>query len=510
MKNRIASRMDKLLPSGIRKVNEKALAMEREGKNVIHFEIGRPDFDTPDYIKKAAEDSLKRGEVFYTSNYGDMQLRETIAWKLTTQNQIPTKATEVLVTVGLSEAIFDLLCTILDAGDEILVPDPVWMNYVNVPRLLGAVPVSYRLREENDYQMDLDEVRSKITDKTKALVIVTPNNPTGSVLSEEVLTELAKLAVEKDILIIADEVYERLLYDGTKHVSIASLPGMKERTFTLNGMSKAYSMTGWRLGYVSAPEEYILAMNKIHQHNVTCAPSFVQKASIAALRDETDEVEKMVVEYQRRRDYAVKAINEIPGLSCRCPKGAFYIFINIKDLGISSAKFTDYLLEEAYIALVPGDVFGTSGEGYIRMSFANSYENIVEDGMVARSIFAIRFGSRILSDPEGHKTHVIGSLESIFLKHPIASKKLVTDKLSAQVRDILNLDHEVWTNPWDNSIASTTSFPDLYHQTLKKCNAVYYYLNAFLIANVPSGPPDMSALLAELGNYSYHSGLDVG
>ncbi|SCI34961.1 Aspartate aminotransferase [uncultured Clostridium sp.] len=378
MKNRIASRMDKLLPSGIRKVNEKALAMEREGKNVIHFEIGRPDFDTPDYIKKAAEDSLKRGEVFYTSNYGDMQLRETIAWKLTTQNQIPTKATEVLVTVGLSEAIFDLLCTILDAGDEILVPDPVWMNYVNVPRLLGAVPVSYRLREENDYQMDLDEVRSKITDKTKALVIVTPNNPTGSVLSEEVLTELAKLAVEKDILIIADEVYERLLYDGTKHVSIASLPGMKERTFTLNGMSKAYSMTGWRLGYVSAPEEYILAMNKIHQHNVTCAPSFVQKASIAALRDETDEVEKMVVEYQRRRDYAVKAINEIPGLSCRCPKGAFYIFINIKDLGISSAKFADYLLDEAYIALVPGDVFGTSGEGYIRMSFANSYDNIVE------------------------------------------------------------------------------------------------------------------------------------
>lgn len=162
MKNRIASRMDKLLPSGIRKVNEKALAMEREGKNVIHFEIGRPDFDTPDYIKKAAEDSLKRGEVFYTSNYGDMQLRETIAWKLTTQNQIPTKATEVLVTVGLSEAIFDLLCTILDAGDEILVPDPVWMNYVNVPRLLGAVPVSYKLREENDYQMG--SRRSEIQD----------------------------------------------------------------------------------------------------------------------------------------------------------------------------------------------------------------------------------------------------------------------------------------------------------------------------------------------------------
>ncbi len=378
MKNKLAARMDRILPSGIRKVNEKALAMEREGRHVIHFEIGRPDFDTPDYIKNACIESLKQGDVFYTSNYGDMELRRAIAEKLEKQNHIPYRAEEILVTVGLSEAIFDLLCTILDEEDEILVPDPVWMNYVNVPRLLGAVPVSYRLREENGWQMDLDEIRGKITKKTKALVLVTPNNPTGSILSEENLLELSRLAQENDFLVVADEVYERLVYDGNTHVSIASLPGMKERTITLNGMSKTYSMTGWRLGYAAAPEEFIAAMNKIHQHNVTCAPSFVQKASIAALREETNEVEAMVKEYQRRRDYAVKAINEVPGLSCQCPEGAFYIFINAKPLGMSSEELAGYLLESAGIALVPGSVFGESGEGYLRMSFANSYENIVE------------------------------------------------------------------------------------------------------------------------------------
>ncbi len=378
MKNRIAARMSLLAPSGIRKVNEKALAMERAGESVIHFEIGRPDFDTPDYIKRACEESLKKGEVFYTSNFGDMGLREAVAEKLTHENQVAYKPAEVLVTVGLSEAVFDVLCTILDPEDEILVPDPVWMNYLNVPRLLGATPVTYALREDNDYQVDLAEVRRKITNRTKALVLVTPNNPTGGVLSGQTLRGLAEIAVEKDILVIADEIYERLIYDDARHISIASLPGMKERTFTLNGLSKAFSMTGWRVGYVAAPEEYIMALNKIHQHNTTCAPSFVQKAAIVALRDEQNEVTDMVSEYQRRRDYAVAAINAMPGLSCRCPKGAFYIFINIRSLGRPSAEVAEILLDQAKIALVPGDVFGPGGEGYLRMSFANSYENIVE------------------------------------------------------------------------------------------------------------------------------------
>ena len=393
MSVKVASRMDRLTPSGIRKVNEKALAMERAGEQVLHFEIGRPDFDTPAYIKKAAEESLARGEVFYTSNFGTMELRQEIANKLNRQNGVAYRASEILVTVGLSEAVFDVLCSILDEGDEILVPDPAWLNYYNVPRLLGAVPVSYELREENGYQMDLDEVRRKVTPRTRAVVIITPNNPTGSVLSRQTLQGLAQLAMEQDLMVISDEVYERLIYDGEQHVSIASLPGMKERTFTMNGLSKAYSMTGWRLGYVAAPEEYVAVLNKIHQHNTTCAPSFVQTASVAALRDEHDEVEQMVKEYQRRRDYAVSAINAIPGLSCVCPKGAFYIFINCKALGKPSASLADYLLEQAKIALVPGDVFGPGGEGYLRFSFANSYENIVEGcGRLARAIEHLRKG----------------------------------------------------------------------------------------------------------------------
>lgn len=378
MAARIAARMNRMAPSGIRKVNEKALAMERAGEKVLHFEIGRPDFDTPEYIKKAAEQALAEGKVHYTSNFGLMELRQAIADKLKRENNVDYKASEVLVTVGLSEAVFAVLATILEEGDEILVPDPVWLNYINVPNLLGAKAVTYGLTEETGFQMDLEEVKGKITPKTRAIVIITPNNPTGGVLSEDVLKELADIAISNDLMVISDEVYERLIYDGAKHISIASLPGMKERTFTMNGMSKAYAMDGWRLGYVAAPEEYILAMNKFHQHNTTCAPNFVQVAAIAALTQEGDEVKEMVKEYQRRRDYAVKAINEIPGLHCECPKGAFYIFINCKSLNMKSADLSAYLLEEAKIALVPGDVFGPGGEGYLRMSFANSYENVVE------------------------------------------------------------------------------------------------------------------------------------
>ena len=378
MAAKIAARMNRMAPSGIRKVNEKALAMERAGERVLHFEIGRPDFDTPEYIKRAAEQALADGKVHYTSNFGLMELRQAIADKLKRENNVDYTASEVLVTVGLSEAVFAVLATILEEGDEILVPDPVWLNYINVPNLLGAKAVTYGLTEETGFQMNLEEVKAKITPKTRAIVIITPNNPTGGVLSEDVLKELAEIAVSNDLMVISDEVYERLVYDGAKHISIASLPGMKERTFTMNGMSKAYAMDGWRLGYVAAPEEYILAMNKFHQHNTTCAPNFVQVAAIAALNEEGDEVKEMVKEYQRRRDYAVKAINEIPGLHCECPKGAFYIFINCKSLNMKSADLSAYLLEEAKIALVPGDVFGPGGEGYLRMSFANSCENVVE------------------------------------------------------------------------------------------------------------------------------------
>ncbi len=378
MKSFTAARVGALAPSGIRKVNERALAIERAGERVIHFEIGRPDFDTPAYIKEAAAKSLRDGEVFYTSNFGMAELREAIAERLRDANNIPCEAENVLVTAGLSEAVFDLLCATLDADDELLIPDPVWINYLNVPILFGARAVSYPLAEENGFEPKISDIESRLTARTKAIVLLTPCNPTGGVLSRTILEEIAEIARKRDILVISDEIYERLVYDGEKQISIASLPGMAERTVTLNGFSKAYSMTGWRIGYAAAPKELVAAMNKIHQHNTTCAASFVQRAAITALRDERDEVKLMTAEFQRRRDYAVAAVNNMPGASCLSPKGAFYIFINVKRLGRPCGEIADYLLEEEKIALVPGSVFGTNGEGYLRMSFANSLDNIIE------------------------------------------------------------------------------------------------------------------------------------
>ena len=378
MKERISEKVRDLPVSGIRAIAEKVIAMEQGGEHIIHFEVGRPDFDTPEYIKKAACAALDEGDVFYTGNMGTMALRQEIQKKLLRENGLSYSTDEILVTAGLSEGVFDILTAILDPGDELLVPDPVWVGYRNIPKLQKAKAVTYTLYEDRLYQPDLDEVRAKITDRTKAIVLITPNNPTGSILHEETLRGLAKIAMEKDILVISDEIYERLIYDGEKHFSIATIPGMKERTFTLNGMSKTFSMTGWRLGYVCGPKELLAMVNRVHQYCMVCAPSFVQAAGVTALRDEKDEVEAMVKEYDRRRKYAVEAINSIPGISCVNPKGAFYIFINCTKLGKSGYEIAEFLLEKEKIALVPGEAFGENGAGFIRMSFANSYENIVE------------------------------------------------------------------------------------------------------------------------------------
>ena len=373
-----ASRMEALPFSEIRVMMEKATQMQKNGEDVIHMEIGRPDFDTPEVIKQAANKALANGNVFYTSNYGTPELRQAIADKLKRDNNIDYKAEEILVTIGVGEGTYAAVAAFTEPGDEILVPDPVWLNYIHVPHFFGAVPVSYALKEENDYQIDLDQIESLITPKTKMLVINTPGNPTGVVQSYETLEKLAEIAKKHDLIVVSDEIYERLVYDGAKHVSIAALPGMKERTITLNGFSKCYSMTGWRLGYVAAPVEFIKAMVRVHAYINTCAPSFVQEAGITALEKAEPDVQEMVKEYQRRRDYTVSAINAIDGLSCKTPGGAFYIFVNIKQLGKTSAEMADYLLETAKIAAVPGSAFGPQGEGYIRLSYACSYERIVE------------------------------------------------------------------------------------------------------------------------------------
>lgn len=378
MEYKTAKRMESLPFSEIRAVMEKATKMQQAGENVIHLEIGRPDFDTPEKIKEAAYESLKAGHVFYTSNYGIPALRKEIAKWETEHHGVQYDADEVLVTVGVGEATYASMAAFLEDGDEVLVPNPVWLNYIHVPSSLGAVPVTYNLKEENNYQIDMEELESKITDKTKMIVIVNPSNPTGGVLSRETLEKLSQLAIKNDLLVVADEIYSQLVYDDTKHVSIASLPGMKERTITLGGFSKAYSMTGWRLGYMCAPRGIIAACVRVHQYTITCASSFVQEAAVTALRDCTDDVEAMRQEYQRRKDYAVKALNEIDGISCNDPQGAFYIFVNVKSLGMSSMEVAEYFLEEAKVAMVPGSAFGSEGEGYLRLSYACSYEDLQE------------------------------------------------------------------------------------------------------------------------------------
>ncbi|MDO4307410.1 MAG: pyridoxal phosphate-dependent aminotransferase [Eubacteriales bacterium] len=386
-----AKRMDSLPFSGIRAVMEKATKMQQAGEKVIHMEIGRPDFDTPEKIKAAANESLAKGNVFYTSNYGTPQLRQTIAEFEKAKNNIDYDPSEVLVTVGVGEGTYAAMAAFLNEGDEILVPNPVWLNYIHVPSSLGAVPVTYSLREVNNYQIDFEELESKITEKTKMIVIVDPSNPTGGVFSRETLEKLADIAVRNDLLVLSDEIYEQLVYDGEKHVSIASLPGMKERTIKLSGMSKAYSMTGWRLGYMCAPKEIISACVRVHQYTITCASSFVQEASVTALKDCDEDVEAMRKEYERRKNYVVKALNAIDGISCNDPKGAFYIFVNIKSLGMSSMEVAEYLLENAKVAMVPGSAFGSEGEGYLRLSYACSYEDLVEAcGRIKEAVEALR------------------------------------------------------------------------------------------------------------------------
>jgi aminotransferase len=383
-----SKRMEALPFSGIRVMMERATRMQKEGQDVIHMEIGRPDFDTPEVIKKAAYDSLEKGHVFYTSNYGTPELRAAIAEKLTKENNVAYAPGEILVTIGVGEGTYASIAAFVNPGEEVLVPNPVWLNYIHVPEFFGAVPVTYSLKEDRNYQIDMDELEAKTTEKTRMLVINTPGNPTGTVQSLETLQKLADFAKRHDLIVVSDEIYEKLVYGGTKHVSIASLPGMKERTITLNGFSKCYSMTGWRLGYAAAPVEFIKGLVRVHQYINTCASSFVQDAGIVALKEAEPDVQAMVKEYERRRNYAVKALNEMDGISCRMPEGAFYIFVNIKSLGKTSAEVADYLLDEAKVATVPGTAFGTEGEGYIRLSYACSYERIVEAMARMKKAFA--------------------------------------------------------------------------------------------------------------------------
>jgi len=376
MREKQADRMRQIALSGIRKVFDKVQTLQAKGEEVVHLEIGRPDFDTPSHIKEAAKKALDEGFVHYTSSYGIKELREAISRKLSSENGIDAGPDEIIVTTGANEAIFISIMATLNPGDEVIVPDPMFVYYADWAEFAGAKTVSLPLREENSYRIDFEGLERKITPRTKMLIINSPHNPTGCVFDRETLEKLADIAKRYDLLVLSDEIYEKMVYDGAKHYSIASFPGMKERTFTVNGFSKAYSMTGWRMGYVAAPKDLIPALMKVHQHTAVCATSFAQKGALAALTTPSDCVGEMVKEFARRRKLVLDYLDEMEGINYVKPEGAFYIFPSIKDLGIGDEELTDYLLEEAKVAVVPGSCFGRCGKNHIRIAYSTSYENL--------------------------------------------------------------------------------------------------------------------------------------
>ncbi len=365
--------MKDIPPSSTLKVLSLAKEIERQGKKIIHMEVGEPDFDTPDHIKKAAEEALARGMTKYTASAGLMELREAIAEHTATKG-FATTAKNVLVTPGAKHAIFCAMVAALDPGDEVIIPSPCW-TYKAMVNIVGAKPVFVETTREKGFKVEVEAVQKALTPKTKMLLLNYPNNPTGAVMQKEDLRPIADLATDRKLWVLSDEIYDCLVYEG-EHVGLLSFPNMGERTIYINGFSKVYSMTGWRLGYAVAPVELIAEMTKIQQASTSCAAGFVQAAGVAALRGPQEFVTKMRGEFRKRRDEIVKELNSIDGIDCSKPGGAFYVFPSIKELGISSLEFCETLLHEAGVAAVPGSGFGPYGKGHVRFSYATSMENI--------------------------------------------------------------------------------------------------------------------------------------
>ena len=369
----ISKKMSNVSPSGIRKFFDLLSSME----DVISLGVGEPDFITPWHIREAAIHSLERGYTMYTSNHGLPELRQELAQHLQSCHKLSYNPdSELLITVGVSEG-FDLaLRAILDPDDEVIMPDPCYVAYPACTSLAGGIPVLVPTTEDNDFKVRADAIEQRITTRTKAIFIGYPANPTGAIMPREELAQVAELARHYDLLVISDEVYDKLVY-GVEHTCLATLPEMKERTILLNGFSKAYAMTGWRIGYAAANQEIIEAMTKIHQYTMLCAPMMGQMAAIEALKRGSSEVEAMVREYDQRRRIIVDGLRNI-GLSCFEPRGAFYAFPSIKVTGMNSEEFAEKLLMEEKVAVVPGSAFGQCGEGYVRCCYATSLPEIEE------------------------------------------------------------------------------------------------------------------------------------
>lgn len=373
MRNPLNKKVTEIQPSGIRKFFD----IVSEMKDAISLGVGEPDFETPWHIREEGIYSLEKGKTVYTSNAGLMELKEEVCKYLQRRCHVSYEPADVLVTIGGSEAIDVALRAMLDAGDEVLVPQPSYVSYVPCVTLADGVPVIIDLKEENEFRLTKEELLAAITDKTKVLILPFPNNPTGAIMEQKDLEEIAEVIIEKDLFVISDEIYSELTYGGKEHVTIASLPGMKERTILINGFSKAYAMTGWRLGYATGPKAVINEMIKIHQFAIMCAPTTSQYAAVEALRNGDADVEMMREAYDARRRFLVTRLREM-GLPCFEPYGAFYVFPCITSLGMTSDEFANKLLQEEKLAVVPGTAFGDCGEGFLRISYAYSVEKLKE------------------------------------------------------------------------------------------------------------------------------------
>lgn len=372
MRNPLSDTIVNIQPSGIRKFFD----IVQDMPDAISLGVGEPDFDTPWHVRDEGIYSLEKGRTFYTSNSGLKELRTEICnYMKRSQNLVYSRDTQVLITVGGSEGIDLAFRAMINPGDEVLIPQPSYVSYEPCAILAGAKPVIIELREENAFRLTAEQILEKVTDRTKILVLPFPNNPTGSIMEQEDLEAVAKVVLEKDLIVLSDEIYGELTYNGKRHVSIASIEGMQQRTIVIGGFSKAYAMTGWRLGYVCGPQEIVRQMTKIHQFAIMCAPTTSQYAAVEALKNGDEDVAMMRAEYNRRRRFLLDAFDKM-GLSCFEPFGAFYVFPRISEFGVSSDDFATWLLKDEKLAVVPGNAFGASGEGFIRISYAYSLDNL--------------------------------------------------------------------------------------------------------------------------------------
>ncbi|RKI37679.1 aminotransferase class I/II-fold pyridoxal phosphate-dependent enzyme [bacterium D16-51] len=373
MRDPLSAKIKTIEPSGIRKFFD----IVSEMKDAISLGVGEPDFDTPWNIREEGIYSLEQGRTFYTSNAGLMKLRKEIAFYLERRFHLKYDyEKEIIITVGGSEGIDAAFRAMLDPGDEVLIPQPSFVSYEPCVVLADGVPVIIELKEEDEFKLKKQQILEKITDKTKILVLPFPNNPTGAVMTREDLQDIVDVIIERDLYVLSDEIYSELTY-GRQHVSIAEFPGMAERTILINGFSKSYAMTGWRLGYACGPKRILEQMLKIHQFAIMCAPTTSQYAAIEALRSGDDDIERMRTAYDQRRNFLMKAFRDM-GLQCFEPFGAFYVFPCIKEFGMASEEFANRLLQEEKVAVVPGTAFGACGEGFLRISYAYSIEDLKE------------------------------------------------------------------------------------------------------------------------------------